>query len=199
MARKALAALATSGLAMAGLVVFGPVRASAATPQENPVVAVVLDDPRGVVTRSDAYARELVEGIYGAAGVTVVWGVPSSGDFDRRLTVTFVTTKSAPRGISPEAMGVAPSPGDGTRGTQAYVFMDRVETFAAEHQLALASVLACAIAHEVGHLLLPPNAHVPSGVMRGGWYPSLFPPKAPGLPGFPPDQGRLLRLRARRQ
>ncbi len=161
-------------------------------------MAVVLDDPRGLVTQGGTHARELVEGIYGAAGVTVIWGVPSTGDVDRRLTVTFITTKTAPRGISPEAMGVAPSPGDGTRGTQAYVFMDRVEDFAAEHQLALASVLACAIAHEIGHLLLPPNAHAANGVMRGGWHPSLFPPKAPGLPGFPPDQGRLLRLRARR-
>ena len=161
-------------------------------------MAVELVDPRGLVTHGGAHAQELVEGIYRAAGVTVIWGVPSTGEVDRRLTVTFTTTKTAPRGLSPEAMGVAPSPGDGTRGTQAYVFVDRVEDFAAEHQLALSSVLACAIAHEIGHLLLPPNAHVEHGVMRGGWHPSLFPPKAPGLPGFPADQGRLLRLRARR-
>ena len=189
---------ALKGMAVVGLAVLGTATSSAAAFQENPVVAVVLDDPRSLVTRGGMDARELVEGIYDAAGVTVTWGVPATGDVDRLLTVTFVTTKTAPRGISPEAMGVAPSPGDGTRGTQAYVFMDRVENFAAEHQLALSSVLACAIAHEIGHLLLPPNAHVANGVMRGGWQPNLFPPKAPGLPGFPPDQGRLLRLRSRR-
>jgi hypothetical protein len=35
--------------------------------------------------------------------------------------------------------------------------------------------------------------------MRDAWHPALFPPKAAGVAGFPPDQGRLLRLRARRQ
>lgn len=96
-------------------------------------------------------------------------------------------------------MGVAPSPGDGTRGTAAYLFLDKVPPFAASHRLSTAPVLACALAHEIGHLLLPPNVHRPDRVMRGGWHPALFPPRAPGIPDFLPDQAKLLRLRARRQ
>jgi hypothetical protein len=58
-------------------------------------------------------------------------------------------------------------------------------------------VLACALGHEIGHLLLPPNAHASYGIMRGSWHPALFPSKAPGVAGFAPEQARLLRLRAR--
>jgi len=32
-------------------------------------------------------------------------------------------------------------------------------------------ILGHAIAHEVGHLLLGPSAHSPSGIMRGVWSP----------------------------
>ena len=110
MARTAQAGLAAAGLVMAGLAVPGTAAGSAATLRENPVVAVVLDDPRGLVTHGGTHARALVEGIYRAAGVTVTWGVPSTDDVDRRFTVTFVTTKTAPRGVRAEAVGVAPSP-----------------------------------------------------------------------------------------
>jgi hypothetical protein len=77
------------------------------------------------------------------------------------------------------------------RGTLAYVFLDKVTSFAASYRLVVAHVLACALSHEIGHLLLPPNAHRPDSVMRDGWHPALFPPRAPGLLGFPPDQAKL--------
>ena len=102
----------------------------------------------------------------------------------------------APAGLTTDAMGVAPSTGDGSRGTTAFVFSDRVAAFAEAHRLAEADVLASALAHEIGHLLLPPNAHAANGIMRASWRPAFFPPKAPGIAGFPPEQARLLRLRA---
>ncbi len=104
MARTALAGLTTAGLAVLGMAM-----GSAATLQENPVVAVVLDDPRGLVTRGGTHAAKLVEGIYRAAGVTVMWGVPSTGDIDRRLTVTFITTKTAPRASAPRPWAWRPA------------------------------------------------------------------------------------------
>ena len=100
------------------------------------------------------------------------------------LTVTIATTATGPSGLGAEAFGVAPSPGDGTRGTHAYILFDRVERFADEHRVSLGYVLAGAIAHGIGHLLLPPNAHAAEGIMRSNWHPSLFPPKARGRPGF---------------
>ena len=98
-----------------------------------------------------------------------------------------------------DAMGVAARPGDGTPGTRAYVFLDKVQSFAARRHLVVMQVLACVLAHEIGHLLLPPNAHWPNSVMQDRWHPSLFPPESPRLPGFSRDQAKLLRRRARSQ
>jgi len=81
----------------------------------------------------------------------------------------------------------------------AYVFIDKVTAFASSHRIPVKYLLACVLAHEIGHLLLPANAHRPDGIMRDGWHSALFPPRTPGVLGFPPEQARLLRLRARRQ
>ena len=178
----------------AGLGFTQPI-AQAADP--NPTIAIRVDDPNGSVTASLPRAKSIASDIYSQAGVTLQWTIDDTTTANRTLTVIITTSVKAPAGLAIDAMGVAPSPGDGTRGTTAYVFRDRVTAFAESNRLAAWSVLACALAHEIGHLLLPPNAHAAVGIMRGSWHAALFPPKAPGVPGFPPEQARLLRLRAR--
>ena len=54
-------------------------------------------------------------------------------------------------------------------GTYASIFMERIQDAAAEANVPRETVLAYAIAHEVGHLLLGDNAHTPRGVMKGNW------------------------------
>jgi hypothetical protein len=54
-------------------------------------------------------------------------------------------------------------------GTYASIFMERIQDAAAEADVPRDTVLAYAIAHEVGHLLLGDNAHTPRGVMKGNW------------------------------
>ena len=166
--------------------------AEAAEP--NPVVAIRVEGASGTAVNL-VRAQQLATEIYEQAGVTLDWSEGTS-PAGRTLTIVLTTMATAPRGIAPESMGVAPSPGDGSRGTTAYVFMDRVTAFVSAHRVSAEYVLACAMAHEIGHLLLPPNAHDVMGVMRGSWHAKLFPPHAPGVPGFPPAQARLLRLRA---
>lgn len=158
-------------------------------------ITVNLVDPEGSFAAVRARAQVIAAGIYEQAGITVAWAdeLPPP---PRALTLMVVPSASAPAHLADEAMGVAPSPGDGTRGSTAYVFSDRVTSFAASGQLHLASVLACAMAHEVGHLLLPAGAHTRDGIMRDRWSPRLFPPNVAGVPGFTPRQARLLRLRA---
>lgn len=141
-------------------------------------------------------ARSVVSGIYREAGVELQWGRDHAATANRTLTIVLTRRKDAPAGVRIDAMGVAPTPGDGTRGTVAYVFLDAVREFADTHRVPLSYVLGGAIAHEIGHLLLPPNAHRPDGIMRGSWHPSNFPPASPGIPGFPADQAQLLRIRA---
>jgi hypothetical protein len=54
-------------------------------------------------------------------------------------------------------------------GTYASIFMERILDAAAEANVPSDTVLAYAITHEVGHLLLGDNAHTPRGVMKGNW------------------------------
>ena len=173
----------------------GPVALVATAAEPNPLVAIKVENVNGWNGVNVRRALELATEIYQQAGVTLDWsgGAPPEG---RGLTIVLTTITTAPKGIAPESMGVAPSPGDGSRGTTAYVFMDRVTSFVATHRVSAEYVLACALAHEIGHLLLPPNAHQANGVMRSSWHAKLFPPHAPGVPGFPLEQARLLRLRA---
>jgi len=56
-------------------------------------------------------------------------------------------------------------PGAGT----AWVFYRRVEREADRHGVAVAPVLACAVAHELGHLLQRSPQHTANGVMRKAW------------------------------
>ena len=174
-----------------------PCEAGAADP--NPVVAIRVENPAGLVVQDLVRAQDVTSKIYQRAGVTLQWTFDETMRADRMLTIVLTTTTAMPPALGFDAMGVARSPVDGTRGTLAYVFVDRVTSFAATYRVAARHVLACALAHEIGHLLLPPNAHRPDSVMRDAWHPALFPPRAPGILGFPPEQARLLRLRARRQ
>jgi hypothetical protein len=172
-------------------------RCEAEAAEPIPIIAISVEDPNDLAGPGIVRAQELATQIYEEAGVTLRWTVGETTKADRTLTMVLTMSASAPAGLVSEAMGVAPSPGDGGRGTTAFVFVDRVTAFAASYHLTERYVLACALAHEIGHLLLPVNAHTSGGIMRGSWQPALFPPKAPGVPGFPPDQARLLRLRAR--
>ena len=174
--------------------VIGPALGSAQPSEPDPRILIRLDG--NSQTSELEQARPIVSRIYQAAGVDLQFGDNSVNAIpNRTLTIVLTTRKGAPAGVRVDATGVAPTPGDGTRGSVAYIFLDAVEEFANTHRVPLAYVLGCAIAHEVGHLLLPPNAHDAGGIMRGKWHPADFPPATPGLLGFSPEQARLLRIR----
>ena len=54
------------------------------------------------------------------------------------------------------------------------VFYRRVLAEADRYQVSRSLVLACAIAHELGHLLLPLRTHAPAGLMRACWSRNEF-------------------------
>ena len=166
----------------------------AAAGEPNPVIGIRVEIASALDGVNLLRAEQLTTEIYEHAGVTLDWTADTAPSA-RSLTVVLTTFATAPAGIVLESMGVAPSPGDGSRGTTAYVFVDRVTSFATSHHIPTPYVLACALAHEIGHLLLPPNAHAADGIMRATLYPALLPPRSPGVPGFPAEQAGLLRLR----
>jgi hypothetical protein len=56
-----------------------------------------------------------------------------------------------------------------------------------------AEILACVIAHEIGHLLLGPNSHSRTGIMMGKWSPDAFRDAGQGRLLFTPQQEKLIR------
>jgi len=59
-----------------------------------------------------------------------------------------------------------------------------------------ADLLGYCIAHEIGHLLLPPGSHSPSGIMRARWRGDDFKLIATGRLLFTAEQAKLIRQAA---
>ena len=68
-----------------------------------------------------------------------------------------------------------------------------IEGACAVYRADKAAILAAAIAHELGHLLLPPHAHAPAGIMRADWNASDFARASTGNLFFMDSQAKELR------
>ena len=146
------------------------------------------------VTASLAPVRDLVSRLFARAGVHVNWLSGAMPPTQGALLVLFSRSHDAPQ--PPKAvdvLGVAHPGSNGSPGVFARVFSDRAVAFADEHRLDLTSVLAGIVVHELGHLLLPGNAHSYVGIMQPVWHPQLFPPNASSVPGFAAWQAKELR------
>jgi hypothetical protein len=109
--------------------------------------------------------------IYAAAGIRATW---ENGTVDPHARLDDVThlavvicgaagseQKAASEGLDSTVVGQA------ARGTgRAYIYYSRVAFAAHRHARDVGTVLGMAIAHEVGHLLLPNNSHSIIGIMR---------------------------------
>jgi hypothetical protein len=73
--------------------------------------------------------------------------------------------------LKEEVLGLSPRPKEGRGGRLAYVFHHRVREYVIKRKLfeQEALVLGLAIAHEIGHLLLPHDSHSHGGIMRARW------------------------------
>jgi len=91
-------------------------------------------------------------------------------------------------------MGAAVLTKLGTR--VAYIFYHQVEAQARQYDYSLPMILASAIAHEVGHLLLPDGRHSPEGLMRACWTRDDFHQADQGQLRFSKEQAALIRGRA---
>jgi hypothetical protein len=84
------------------------------------------------------------------------------------------------------------------KGTPAvYVFYQRVEAEARRHAVSLALLLACTLAHELGHVLMPDRGHSAEGLMRARWNGDDFHNANQGQLRFVPEQVAVMRAAAR--
>ena len=209
----------TAGLlVVAGLT--GLARPAAADP--IPTLTINLQVPRHVNVPLNivALAKDEVTRIYRDAGVKIIWiNAASSGSrsllpqssgtsdpgfalvvLPREMTDQMTVATEA---VATEALGVAIGTRE-HRGRMAYVFYSRVERIARTHlnvshdavrrDLYSIVVLAHAMAHEIGHLLLP-YGHSPTGLMRADWNAKDLDLALVGRLNFTSEQAELIRGR----
>lgn len=178
---------------VAALVVLGGLCDAAAASAQPPVV-LHIDDRAAVPAPALAAAQTEVEQIFLAAGVEIAW---ATGRFPVSLMKAHVETpgsrhvavivlnhdESSSAGMVGCALGFAAK-----RSAAAYVLYNRVADASHNRAVDLAVVLGRVIAHEVGHVLLPPNSHAPHGIMRADLDLGLANPNR-----FTNGQARVLR------
>ena len=146
--------------------------------ESRPVLAVTVIDLASVPKMVLGRAAEDATSIYDLAGVELVWNTTRSVECDAPAeghwvrVVLYAGRKSRELGeranVGRFTMGFAPCAGAAAAAscTIAYIFYDRIEEFAGETRLPVGRLLGLAIAHEIGHLLLPARSHSAHGIMR---------------------------------
>jgi hypothetical protein len=111
-------------------------------------------------------AEREVTRVYQEIGVQVEWDhAPARGSGHTALQIILVAHESGVlRRTRDQIMGAATWTPTGT--PVVYVFYRRVEAEAARYSVSVAFVLACALAHELGHVLMPERGRSRDGLMR---------------------------------
>ena len=170
--------------------------------QGKPVLTMLVRDLVDADSESRNIARDETARILNNAGIDLRW-IEANGSEDPHLPsetksyVTVVIAGQAPNGwTSRDAMGFAPvRMGPYPR---AYVFSALInvflKNFTVRDKSAYGIVLGHALAHELGHLLIPGDAHG-NGIMRPNWGYGEWQQALEGTLLFTPDQARVLRQR----
>ncbi len=109
-----------------------------------------------------------------------------------RLRVVSITTwEPSDQKVQPSVLGYT-QVAEGKRGVRGYVFWRRVELASLTFTARLDRLLAVAIAHEVGHMLLPNGRHAKRGLMTAPWDSGHFRAASAGLLAFAADSALLI-------
>jgi len=111
-------------------------------------------------------AEKAAARVFQAAGIETTWRQAGTGTVDDDLTSMIIINLMS---ASMEARMKAPATvmGFAVSGARlASIMYGRVERLAQANATDLATVLGHVIAHEIGHLLLPPGGHSAGGIMN---------------------------------
>jgi hypothetical protein len=179
----------------------GLARPAAADPR--PSLRIVLQVPDDDSIRPNVVSRAKAEmsRIYRDAGIDIVWTREAP---DPQLTLTILSRELTDQlTVVTTALGGAVGTRE-YRGRRAYVFYNRVERVARTYlntsrrrgtnDTDNVIVLAHAMAHEIGHLLLP-YGHSATGLMRADWDAKDMRLAVHGRLNFTSEQAELIRTR----
>ena len=113
-------------------------------------------------------AQDEVVRLYEAIGVHIETADRSTADGPAAVDVVLVPDATGGLRTTREAvMGATVWTLQGT--PVIYVFYQRVQVESNRYAASTILVLACTLAHELGHVLLPDRGHAPDGLMRANW------------------------------
>jgi hypothetical protein len=124
-------------------------------------VAVAVCDAENAPPEILASAEQVVSDVYRAIGVAIEWSGAGCAAGEESLTVNMIVRDASGLTVTNETLGFA-EPGTSV----ATILYDRIVVFARRFHVKRDVLLGYAMAHELGHLLLPPNSHSTEGVMR---------------------------------
>jgi hypothetical protein len=162
----------------------------AAQPAELPAITVHLFNLAGAQEGVLAQAMDITTGIYAEAGIPLRWvrqpapiaklgpGIP----FRPNLTPTEVSIRLLPKHLSDQMVrpgsrwvGIAYPVGQNDFRYLATLLYDRVELAAQSlDDVSMPVLLGYLMAHELGHLLLGPDAHARTTIMACPWDTTEF-------------------------
>jgi hypothetical protein len=171
--------------AMAGLSVVTGAEAA-------PTVLVMLQNDAAVSPDLVNRAQADVVRLFALIDVVITWVTEVPRDGARLRVVSLTTWEPAESKIPASVLGYTQA-GIDKRGVRAYVFWHRVERSSQKFTASLDRVLAIAIAHELGHMLLPTNAHARRGLMQAPWDSEHFRSASAGLLHFSPETANAIR------
>jgi hypothetical protein len=161
-----------------------PAGLSAQVPEAVGVPVITVRVYQGPVPAGELRdAGRLTTEILGAAGVRVLWldCHPGSGDptpvpvdcgrpvGPEDLILSVVPTGRGNRFWNEQALGTALIDPVAGAGTVATIYADRVAGLARDSLTSRVDLLARAMAHEIGHLLLGTTGHAHAGLMRAAF------------------------------
>jgi hypothetical protein len=143
-------------------------------------ISVLVFDYVGVAAGARERAEAEAAYLMSRAGVESNWvdcgGTPAESSQDERCRPLFDSMTLCVRVVSDsggkmpnDVLGFASLQPPPQQGVYATVFYSRVAAAAANFGVDAYEVLGCAMAHEVGHLLLGSQSHTARGLMRAQW------------------------------
>lgn len=172
------------------------------------VLRISVHDYVRLQAHAMARAQALVTRIYRTINVDTCWThavgarqlqcQEPMAPYGHDLYILLLDSEMSERlGVADDVVGIAAVGAQGG-GLVAYVLVDRITILAKQGAVDPMNVLGLVIAHEIGHLMLPANAHSLTGLMRRRWSALEFRDGAPSPHfAFTDTQADLIRHRLR--
>ena len=175
---------------VAAMLLVGLTTPIAAEEAVRPAVVVEVFNHASLSADTLTRAMAKVPRIYRETGIEVLWTDAAMPDAPRRF-IRLIIRQTPPR---PRVMGTALSSPHLAEARRSCTTIG--SDVAQARVLDVACVLAYAMAHKIGHLLLPYPSHAITGIMRADWDGGDFQQMGTGSLRFTPTQASAIRTTA---